>query len=138
MNQTQGQVEAAITKAIVKFEGEFMGRGPTGCRTYLVENLVVVHLTGTMTKGEYQLAKNATPTIVNGFRENANRELIKSMRRELLERGRPLLEKAVNGLTGRRVVSVHTDMSTVNGDRVIVFLMDDVPEVVDKDNIHRP
>ena len=131
MNQTQGQIEAAITEEIIKFEKEFTGRGPTGCRTHLVEDLVVVHLRGDLTQGEYQLAKTEVIIAGNGFQQQTMRELIKAVRREVLEKGRPLLEKAVHSLTGRQVLSLHTDISTMNGDRVIVFLLDGVPSVLD-------
>jgi uncharacterized protein YbcI len=55
------------------------------------------------------------------------RELIKQARRELLEKGRPLLEAVVQDVTSRRVVSLHTDISTVTGERVIAFTLDAPP-----------
>ena len=130
MKQSKGQVEAAITEEIVKFEQEFMGRGPTGCRTYMIDDLVVIHLTGTLTQGEYQLTKSQDTVVLGGFQEHKTREMVKTMRRELLEKGRPLLEKAIVGLTGQAVVSMHTDLSTINGDRIIVFLLDNVPSIL--------
>jgi uncharacterized protein YbcI len=131
MKQSKGQIEAAITEEIVKFEQEFMGRGPTGCRTYLIDDLVVIHLTGTLTQGEYQLTKALATVVLNGgFQESKTREMVKAMRRELLEKGRPLLEKAITSLTGQAIVSMHTDLSTINGDRVIVFLLAGPPSIL--------
>jgi uncharacterized protein YbcI len=127
MRKTKGQVESEITESIIKFEKEYMGRGPSGCRTYILDDMVVVHLTGTMTQGEYQLA-NTDPVSPaderNGSPKGYSRELIKNVRRELLEKGRPLLEKCVESLTGHKVVAFHTDMSTRTGDRIVVFVLD--------------
>ena len=52
------------------------------------------------------------------------RALIKQVRIELLEKGRMLLETLVRDITGRRVTSLHTDISTVTGERVIIFALD--------------
>jgi uncharacterized protein YbcI len=123
--KTKGQVEAEISEAIVKFEKEYMGRGPTGTKTHIIEDMVLVRLKGIMTRAEYQLA---------GTDESSrNRDLIKEVRRELLEKGRPLLEAVVNELTGRKTVSLHTDISTVTGERMIIFTLDAAVPFGDQD-----
>jgi uncharacterized protein YbcI len=111
--KTKGEMEAEITEAIIKFEKDFMGRGPLEGKTYIIDDLIIVRLKGVMTKAEHQLASS---------KNNKNgRELIKQVRRELLEKGRAILEKTVNSITNRKVVSLHTDISTVTGERVIIF-----------------
>lgn len=86
--KTGGQLEAEISEAIIRFEKDFMGRGPTETKTYIVDDLVVVRLKGVLTQAEYQLAKtNGAPS---------GRELIKQIRIALLEKGRQLLELAIN------------------------------------------
>jgi uncharacterized protein YbcI len=119
--KTRGQVEAEISDAIIKFEKEFMGRGPMEAKTYIIDDLVLVRLKGIMTQAEYQLARS----------ENAarRRELIKQVRHELLERGRPLLEAVIRDLLGRKTVSLHTDLSTATGERVVIFTLDGAPDV---------
>lgn len=117
--RTKGQVEAEISEAVVGFEREHMGRGPVETKAYIVDDLVLVRLKGVMTKAEIQLAAGG---------ENAKgRDLIKEVRIELIEKGRPLLESAVRKALGRRVVSLHTDISTTTGERVIVFTLDAAP-----------
>ena len=116
MSKTQGQIEAEISEAVIRFEKEYMGRGPVEARTYLVEDLVLVRLKGVMTLAEYQLASSDD--------SRHGRELIKQVRRELLEKGRPLLEAVVQDVTSREVLSLHTDISTITGERVIVFTLD--------------
>lgn len=113
MSYSQGQLEARISEAIIKFEREYMGRGPEEAKSYLVEDLVVVRLRGVLTPAERQLARSDA--------NEQGRNLIKQVRMELLERGRPLLEDIVTGITGQKVRSLHTDISTVTGERIIVF-----------------
>ena len=50
-------MENAIRNAIIKFEQEFMGRGPDDVRAFIVRDLVVVRLKGVLTPAERQLAK---------------------------------------------------------------------------------
>ena len=115
MKKSRGQVEAEISEAIIKFEKEYMGRGPLETKTYIFDDLVLVRLKGVMTRAELQLA--ATGDSVKG------RELVKQVRIELLEKGRSLLEEVIHAVTKREVVSLHTDISTKTGERVIIFTL---------------
>ncbi len=116
MSKTQGQMEGEISEAVIRFEKEYMGRGPVETKTYLVDDMVFVRLKGVMTPAEHQLATSED--------SRGGRELIKQVRRELLEKGRPLLEAVVQDVTSRKVLSLHTDISTITGERVIVFTLD--------------
>jgi uncharacterized protein YbcI len=42
--KTQGEIEAAVCAGIVRFEQEYMGRGPTDIRTHLIDDLLVIRL----------------------------------------------------------------------------------------------
>ena len=46
------------------------------------------------------------------------------MRNELLEGSRPALEVVITRVTGCRVVSLHTDISTRTGERLIAVTLD--------------
>ena len=81
---------------------------------------MLVRLKGVLTQAEFQLAKTSN--------NSRGRELIKQTRIELLERGRALLEAVVESITGRRVVTLHTDISTVLGERVIIFGLESPPD----------
>ncbi len=111
--KTKGQIEAEISEAIIKFEREYMGRGPEEARTHIIDDLIVVRLRGVLTPAEKQLAKNEG--------SGQGRTLIKQVRMELLEKARPLLEVLVNKITGQNIKSLHTDISTITGERMIVF-----------------
>jgi len=119
--KSKGQLEAAISEAVTKFEKEYMGRGPEEIKTYIIDDMVLVRLRAVLTPAERQLAKTD-----EGAR---GRMLIKQVRTELLERGRLLLERIVQDLTGRGVKSLHTDISTRTGERVIIFTLDGSPEI---------
>jgi uncharacterized protein YbcI len=113
MAKTRGQLEAEISDAIVRFELDYMGRGPEEARTYIIDDLVLVRLRGVLTQAERQLG---------GPDGNAQgRALVKEVRRQLIEKARPLLETIIEDVTGQGVRSVHTDISTVLGERIIVF-----------------
>ncbi len=116
IERTRGQIEAEISEAVIKFEKEYMGRGPVETKTHILDDLVLVRLKGILTQAEYQLARTTN--------DPKGRELIKQVRHELLERGRPLLEAVIYDLTGRKTISLHTDISTLTGERVIIFTLD--------------
>ena len=117
MTLQKSQVEKEISEAVIKFEKEFMGRGPEETKTYLFDDMILVRLKGVLTQGEKQLAQ------LNG--DSKGRSLIKQVRIELLEKGRVLLETLIQDITARKVVSMHTDISTSTGERVIIFTLDD-------------
>ena len=116
--KTKGQMEAEISDAVVKFEREYMGRGPEETKTYLLDDLIIVRLHGVLTPAERQLARSDS--------EGHGRALIKQVRMELLEKARPLLEAIIRDITGQTVKSLHTDISTVTGERIIVLSLSGV------------
>jgi uncharacterized protein YbcI len=112
-NKSKGMIEAEISEAIIKFEKEYMGRGPVETRTYIVDDMIIVRLKGVLTKAEEQLAKSEEGLI-----------LIKKVRVKLLEESRDLLKKIVTEIADASVKSIHTDISTVSGERVIIFTLE--------------
>ena len=119
--KTKGQIEAEISEAIIKFEKEYMGRGPDETKTYIVDDMIVIRLKRVLTPAEQQLAKATDDT--------KGRSLIKEVRTALLEKARPLLEAMVWDITGSKVNSLHTDISTVTGERVILFSLISPPAI---------
>lgn len=119
--KTKGQIEAEISDAITRFEKEHMGRGPLETKTYLVEDMVLVRLKGVLTKAEHKLIKSD--------RNTRARELIKQVRIELIEDGRSILEDILKGILRRKIKSLHTDISTETGEKMILFTLDRPPEL---------
>jgi uncharacterized protein YbcI len=112
MPKTSGQLEAEIGNALIQFEKDFMGRGPKETRAYIIEDMVLVRLKGVLTPAEQQLAKNVAGT-----------DLIKQIRSNLLEQARELLSATIENITGLKVISLYTDISTKTGERVILFTL---------------
>jgi uncharacterized protein YbcI len=111
--KTKGEIEAEISRAIVQFEIDYMGRGPKEARTYIIEDLVVVRLKGVLTPAEEQLTKTSD-----------GKELVKKMRATLIDRARVLLYQVVSDITANKVIDLHTDISTDSGERVFVFALE--------------
>lgn len=114
MRRTKGQMEAQIGEALIQFEKEYMGRGPQETKAYILDDMILVRLKGVLTPAEQQLVKSPQGT-----------DLIKRVRSNLLEQGRELLAKAIETITGLQVISLHTDISTRTGERVIIFTLND-------------
>jgi uncharacterized protein YbcI len=115
----RGELEANISQAIIQFEKEYMGRGPLEAKTYLIEDMVLVRLKGVLSPAEHKL--------VEAEEKHHGRELIKQARHRLLEHGRPLLEAVIRHILGVSVKSLHTDISTQTGERIIVFTLEANP-----------
>jgi uncharacterized protein YbcI len=106
-------VEAEFTKAIIRFEKEYLGRGPIDARTLFINDMILVRLQGLMTPAEKTLASTSE-----------GRELVKEMRRQLFESSYPLLEEIVRQIVGCELISLHTDMSTKTGERIVILVVD--------------
>jgi len=120
--KTKGQMEAQISEAIIQFEKDYMGRGPTESRTYLVDNMVIIKLQGVLTPAETQLITSDV--------SDSGRELVKKMRHALLQKARPLLEALIKDLLGTSIRCLHSDLSTLTGERVIIFSLEKTPEIL--------
>jgi uncharacterized protein YbcI len=117
--KTQGEIEAAICEAMARFEQEYMGRGPKDIHTHLIGDLLVVRLHGVLTAAERQLVKSLTP--------EKGRDLLKQVRTQLIETARPVLETMIEEVTGVKVLSVHHDISTSTGEKVVLFTLAESP-----------
>ena len=114
--KTKGQMEAEISKTVVKAVREYIGRGPIDTRTYIIEDLIVVREKEVLIPAEQHLLEHEE--------QNTGRDLVKHMREVLTEKSREVFEEAIHKLTGRNVVSLHADISTKTGERIIVFTLD--------------
>ena len=110
---TKSEVETFIRNAIIKFEQEFMGRGPTDVKAFILRDMVLVRLKGVLTPAERQLAKN-----VEGV------DMVKRMRQNLIAQGREKLCSQIAAITGTEVTGLFTDIETQIGERVMVFTLE--------------
>src|SRR5262245_37994660 len=110
---TKGEMEAAVKIAVIKFEQEFMGRGPDEVKAFIVRDLVVVRLRGVLTPAERQLAKTA-----EGI------DMVKRLREKLIAQGRDKLCEQVSEIIGAKTLALFTDIDVQLGERVLVFTVD--------------
>ena len=108
----RGEIEAEISEAMVKFEIEYMGRGPKEVRAHIIEDMVLVRLKGVLTQAEQQLTRSPDGV-----------ELIKKVRSTLIEGAKPILFQVSGDITEAKAIGLHTDISTVSGERIIVFTL---------------
>ena len=114
------ETEREISKAIIRFEKDFMGRGPLETKAFIIEDMVLIRLKNVLTPAELKLAESEN--------HERGRYLIKQMRQELIERGRTLLDAVIKDILHIDVVSLHTDISAKTGERIIVFTLEETPE----------
>lgn len=117
-NLSHGRIEEAISQVVIRFEKEYMGRGPLEARAYVIDDLIVVRLKNVLTPAEMSLTTSGT----------RGRDLIKQMRQQLIETGAEKLSASIAEVVGVAVRSMHTDISTRTGERVIVFTLETRPE----------
>lgn len=110
---TRTDIETGIRNAIIKFEQEFLGRGPDDVRAYVVRDQILVRLKGVLTPAERQLAKT-----VDGV------EMVKRLRQNLIAQGREKLMEQVSEITGAKAVGLFTDIDAQLGERVFLFTLD--------------
>ena len=113
MQKSLGQIESEFTKSMIQFEKEYLGRGPRDARTYIITDMIFIRLQGILTPAEAKLAES-----------KEGRVLVKETRRQLFESSLPILEKMVREITNSELISMHTDMSSVSGERIVVLVTD--------------
>ena len=97
-----------------------MGRGPKDIHTHLLGDLLVVRLQGVSTPAEQHLVKSLPG--------EKGRDLLKQVRTHLIETARPLMEAMVEKVTGVKVVTMHHDISTITGEKVVLFTLARSPD----------
>ncbi len=102
-----------------RFEQEYMGRGPKKIRSHLIEDMLVVRMQGVLTAAEQHL--------VQTLPVDKGRDLLKQVRSQLIEIARPELEKMIHLITGVKAISLHHDISTLMGEEIVVFTLDEAP-----------
>lgn len=118
--KTRGEIEAAICREINRFERDHLGHGPGQIRAHLIGDLLIVRLQGVLTASEKQLIKTQLP--------DRGRQLLKQVRRAIIDTTLPLLDALVETITGVKVLNLHHDIN-VEGEEFIVFTLAAAPEV---------
>jgi uncharacterized protein YbcI len=93
-----GGQRAAISTAIVALFKEFYGKGPTGAKTYFDDDWVFVVLDDGLTRNEETLV------------EAGEHALVRQVRLRFQEVMTERITAAVAGITGRRVLTYHSQL----------------------------
>ncbi|EHJ06992.1 DUF2294 domain-containing protein [Staphylococcus simiae] len=114
MKMTKGELEAQISKSITQWEKDFLGRGSLSVKSDILRDMVIISLQGILTPAEYRVCET-----------NEGLLNIKRTRSELVESGEQDLKQIIVNITGVKVISLHSDLSTETGERIIVFKLED-------------
>ena len=117
--KARGEIEGAVCEVISRFQLEYMGRGPTDIHAHLIGDLLVIRLHGVLTAAEQQLVKS--------IQSENGRDLLKGVRTHLIETARPVMEAMIQEVTGVKVLSLHHDISTTTGEKVVLFTLAESP-----------
>lgn len=115
---SKGQIEALISAAVSKFEKDYMGRGPKDIKTKIIQNHVLIIIDGFLSQSEQSVAVN-----------DQGIKLIKDMRTALFENTRNHLKELISEIVETEIISMHSDVSTKTGEKVIVLTLNNSLEV---------
>ncbi len=110
---TKGQIEDTVTKKAIKYYLDTLGVGPTSAKTYIVEDMIVIRMKGNLLPIEKKLLQNAKGV-----------ELVKNLRRNLLETNINEIIEIIKNITGQNIISAHRDLSTRSGEIIYIFILD--------------
>jgi len=116
-----GSVPSAISNAIRQLVADYSGRGPTRARTSIRDNLVVVLLEDTLTKGERRLVSKGRDHRVIDYR----REFQDAMREDAIA--------SVEELTGRKVAAFMSANHIDPDLAAELFVLEPAPETAPSD-----
>lgn len=111
---TKGMLEAKISERVTKFEHEHMGRGPKKIKSKIVEDMVIVRLVGFLTPAEKKMACD-----LSGIKT------IKQTRMQLFEYSIEEFKRIFEGIFDSRIISIHSDISTVSGEKIIIVVFEE-------------
>ena len=114
--QPPGSLRSAIANAMVGLKKQYYGRGPTKAKTFINENYVFCVLEGGLTRNEETLL------------EAGEERLVRDYRLRFQEAMRETTMKAVEEITGRRVIGYHSQIVFDPEYAFEIFVLDGPPE----------
>ena len=111
---TKGQFEDTIAKRVIEFYVTSLGTGPREAKAYIIEDMVIVRLKGKLLPIEEQLLGGGDQGI----------ELIKTIRKAFHEINTKKLRSMIEEITGHKVITTHSDISTKTGERFEAFILE--------------
>ena len=116
--ERQRSIYLEISNAMVGLKKQFYGKGPVKSKTYINDNYVFCVLEGGLTQNELTML------------QAGEEELVRSYRLRFQEVMKEMTMKAVEEITGQRVVAYHSQIMFDPEYGVEIFVLDAPPEEV--------
>ena len=97
-DESEGSVRAALANAMVGMKKQFYGRGPTAAKAWILDDYVFVALEGGLTRNEETMLADG------------KEDLVRTYRLSFQETMTDVLTSAVTEITGRRVLTYHSQI----------------------------
>lgn len=110
--KTKGQIEDTISKEVAKYYVSTLGVGPRQTKVYILQDMVIIRLYGKLLPLEQKLLEAD-----NGV------ELVKDIRKALHEITSHGLNDVIKKITGQKVISSHSDISTKTHEIMQIFVL---------------
>ncbi|MGD6991325.1 DUF2294 domain-containing protein [Sutcliffiella horikoshii] len=117
--KSKGLIESEISKAMTQWEKDYLGRGSVSVKTDILRDMIIVNLKGILSPAELAICGTKEGMIS-----------IKRTRSDLVESGIEDLKGIIKNITGEDTKSFYTDISTVTGERVMVFKLGNIFEEI--------
>jgi uncharacterized protein YbcI len=109
---TETNLSRDVARAMVALFKEYVGRGPTHARAFILDGLIVVVLQDTMIKAEKTLA------------EEGEEDLVRGVRRVFQGKFGDEANEIIEGLTGRKVVAFLSDHNVDEDVAIEAFVLE--------------
>jgi uncharacterized protein YbcI len=97
-DESEGSVRAALANAMVGMKKQFYGRGPTAAKAWILDDYVFVALEGGLTRNEETMLADG------------KEDLVRTYRLSFQETMTAVVTQAVAEITGRRVLTYHSQI----------------------------
>jgi len=108
----QCELANAITALVIQWHQNYLGKNLVEVKTDIIRDMIIVSFKVEIPPIESHLLKEKEGVI-----------LVKNVCQQLIEYDRESLDEILFNVTGSRMVSLHTDVSTKTGERILVFKM---------------
>ena len=97
-DESEGSVRAALANAMVGMKKQFYGRGPTAAKAWILDDYVFVALEGGLTRNEETMLADGKEDLVRTYRLSFQETMTR------------VVTQAVAEITGRRVLTYHSQI----------------------------
>src|SRR3954453_8279724 len=111
-----GSVRAALANAMVGMKKQYYGRGPTAAKAWILDDYVFVAMEGGLTRNEETLLADGKEDVVRSYRLSFQETM------------GPTTMAAVTEITGRAVLTYHSQIAFNPTRTFEIFLLEPEPE----------